>query len=577
MRKVPGREVWASLRQMVGRLWLHKTVRWSVGALLIILIATVGLQLVYPSDRTLPRARINGEAVGYQTYHELTPLLETGFTDTKVTLQAASLSSTARLGDFGAKLKTEETTRQLMDYPLWQRLLPFSLVLKSPEIRKLALELNDGRLREAADKLVSQLKSEPKNGAVVVSDSGEIEVTAAQDGVLTSSDDIVLAIKQTPLRLGDNILVLHPKITPPSVTNNMIDGVKDKLGKLLKIELAIQNSLDKAKTYRPDKKVLASWIAIGDNLELSIDQTALAGYASDVAKEQLIAAGMTTISMRDGVEQGRTSGQPGRGVDVDALADGVAKALFSSGPTQLTMNFKTVAPTIVYSYSYSSSPAALQAYVNDVSRNQNIEIAVKQLSGAGWSASSNGSKSVVAASTYKLFISLLLFDKVKAGQINWGDSIQGTDVATCLRNTIVVSANNCAEQWIAEWGRSNINTALYAKGFSKSTSFTMPDATHTSANDLQKLLIGLHERSLFASDDAERLLGHMKQQVYRQGIPAGSKGLVADKVGFLWDYLNDAAIVYHPRGTYVLVIMTQGQSWGKIAEITRQIENIMYP
>ena len=171
---------------------------------------------------------------------------------------------------------------------------------------------------------------------------------------------------------------------------------------------------------------------------------------------------------------------------------------------------------------------------------------------------------------------MLLFKKINAGEINLTDSIQGTDVTNCLRKTIVLSANECSEQWIKEWGRRNVNSKLYGMGFSTATNFAASDATHTSAADLQKLLIGLHNRSLFNSSDASHLLGLMKQQVYRRGIPAGSKGVVADKVGFLWGYLNDAAIVYHPKGTYVLVIMTNNQSWARIAEITRQIEKIMY-
>ena len=49
-----------------------------------------------------------------------------------------------------------------------------------------------------------------------------------------------------------------------------------------------------------------------------------------------------------------------------------------------------------------------------------------------------------------------------------------------------------------------------------------------------------------------------------------------DKVGFLEGYLNDAAIVTHPKGKYVMSIITKSQSWGKIAEITRKLEDIMY-
>lgn len=171
-----------------------------------------------------------------------------------------------------------------------------------------------------------------------------------------------------------------------------------------------------------------------------------------------------------------------------------------------------------------------------------------------------------------------MFNKINDGQLEWTDTTQGTTVETCLKNTIVVSANNCAEQWIKNWGGgSGVNSALRTQGFSNATSFATPDAIHTSVADLQRLLIGLNNRSLFTGADGEKLLSYMKQQVYRSGIPAGSAGTVADKVGFLWDYLNDAAIVYHPRGTYVLVVMTKGQSWAKIAEITRQLEAIMYP
>ena len=49
---------------------------------------------------------------------------------------------------------------------------------------------------------------------------------------------------------------------------------------------------------------------------------------------------------------------------------------------------------------------------------------------------------------------------------------------------------------------------------------------------------------------------------------------MADKVGFLDGLLHDAAIVYSPSGTYVLVIMTDGSSWAEIAALTRKIEEL---
>ena len=61
-------------------------------------------------------------------------------------------------------------------------------------------------------------------------------------------------------------------------------------------------------------------------------------------------------------------------------------------------------------------------------------------------------------------------------------------------------------------------------------------------------------------------------------MPTGSGASeIYDKVGFLWDYTHDTAVVRHPRGTYVVTIMTRGQSYARIAQITREIERLMYP
>ena len=72
----------------------------------------------------------------------------------------------------------------------------------------------------------------------------------------------------------------------------------------------------------------------------------------------------------------------------------------------------------------------------------------------------------------------------------------------------------------------------------------------------------------------DRLIGAMKRNIYRQGIPSGTSATVANKVGFLWNLLHDASIVYSPKGTYVLVILTDGSSWGNIAQLTRELEKL---
>lgn len=555
----------------------RRFVKWTLLAVAGVLVAVVFLQFLYPRDRSLPFATIEGKEAGNKTVDELGPLLQTAFEDTEVKLVSGQFSKNIKLRDFGASIDNAETADPLMKYEWWQRLMPFSLLWIRPEVKEVHVVFDEEQLKVAVADAAGSMKADPKNGTVGINEAGEVTVTEAEDGISVKAENLAKALKTGQYKLDGTTIPVVPDRTKPAVTNQMIQGVKDKITTVLGKQLVIKNSLDKNAEHTPDKANVASWIKIGDDLSLTLDEGKIAGYLNQVAKPQLAQAGTTKVTLVDGRETGRVNAPEGRGVSLALMTADISKALFGSGPTTVTIQFSAIAPQISYNRTYSSSQAGLQAYVAEATSAGNIEIAVQQLSGPGWGASGGAGKSVVAASTYKLFISSVLFDKINASEMGWGDPILGTNVDGCLRNTIVLSANNCPEQWLTQWGRANVNNTLYAKGFSRATTFTHPSASHTSASDLQKLLIGLEGRTLFNSSDAGKLIDLMKQQVYRKGIPAGSRGVVADKVGFLWDYLNDAAIVYHPRGTYTLVILTKGESWGKIAEITRQIESIMYP
>lgn len=548
---------------------------FGTGALVAFVIL---VQLLYPSNRSLPFASVGGKTVGYKTVAEIGAALQPTFETASAHVTAERLSVTTKLSLLGAELDADKTAAELTQYPWWQRVLPFSIFWARPQVEQLYVTFDDTQLADASASLAKKLTAESTNGTVKIDDSGTVVLTASEDGVATTAENVKKAITETKYVPSSSTVTVSAAVTKPTLTNETLEKVKAKITTAIQRTVTIKDSISGAE-YKPDSKSIAAWIAVGDDLSLSLSKDAVAAYANSVGKAQLVSAGTTKVTVVDGIEKSRTIASAGRGVNVDALTTDLTKIVLNGSGSTATMKYVTLQPTVVYDRSYTNSQAALQAYINDVTSGGNIEIAVTQLTGAGWSASSGASKSVVSASTYKLFISLLLFDKINSGQLSWSSTVAnvGTSVETCLYNTIIYSANNCAEEWISEWGRSAINSALYSKGFSSATTFTASDATHTSAADLRTLLLGLYNQTLFNSSDASRLLGLMKNQVYRSGIPAGSAGTVADKVGFLWDYLNDAAIVYHPRGTYVLVIMTKGESWGKIAEITKQIEKIMYP
>jgi beta-lactamase class A len=202
-------------------------------------------------------------------------------------------------------------------------------------------------------------------------------------------------------------------------------------------------------------------------------------------------------------------------------------------------------------------------------------VAFQELGGQNRSAAYNASHVFVTASTYKLFVAYGTLKRVDSGKWKWSDKniSAGRNLSTCFDDMIVKSDNACAEALLKKIGTTALTNEIQALGLSSST--FLHENIESTPNDLRSYLIMLQNGSLpVKATSRDRLLSAMKRNVYRQGIPAGASGTVADKVGFLWGLLHDAAIVYSPKGTYVLVIMTDGSSWANIADLTRQIESL---
>jgi hypothetical protein len=67
----------------------------------------------------------------------------------------------------------------------------------------------------------------------------------------------------------------------------------------------------------------------------------------------------------------------------------------------------------------------------------------------------------------------------------------------------------------------------------------------------------------------------MGHNIYRYAIPAGSTGHSANKLGAAGAYNHDVAIVYHPKGAYVLSVFSYGSNHAQIRELARQISAVM--
>ncbi|OYX34270.1 hypothetical protein B7Z00_05350 [Candidatus Saccharibacteria bacterium 32-50-10] len=194
-------------------------------------------------------------------------------------------------------------------------------------------------------------------------------------------------------------------------------------------------------------------------------------------------------------------------------------------------------------------------------------ISLIELDGKKRRASYNGDQQFVTASTYKLLVAYSLLKRIDAGTKDWDSN------ADCFNKMISLSDNACAEAFLENLGLSNVTKDINAIGL-KNSNFTKAGGPYATANDLALLLGMLQSGQNFSPLNRDRLISAMKGNIFRKGIPAGASGTVADKVGFMDDLLHDAAIVYSPSGTYVLVVMTQGSSWATIADLAGQIDKL---
>jgi len=555
----------------------HRVLIWVV---FFVTSAIIAAQLLYPLDRTLPLARINDTQVGWRNHDEMAKLLVDRFDRTKLKLTIGKDKSVVYpLKLAGSEPNIETMITKLSDYPLWMRYIPFSVFWQPAYVKTADVSYASTVLKEFSTARSQELSFEPTSARLAIKD-GVLVATTDKAGSQVSATQLSEALKKASLTLGKtNTIIVPAERTEAPMTMDDFAAVKVQAEAALARVMHISAN---GEVFTPPRATVASWLVIGSDEQgvptLTVDPARVAAYISEMNAKVGTPAGQTNVSIVNGRETGRTPGATGRAISQDALIPGLSDYLLRGvGSSSVEAPFVDVAPGIIYNNKYTATQDGLQAYVSDIARTRNVRISIQQLDGGHWTASARAQESTPSASTFKLFVALMLFDKMDKGEISWNDPMLDTTVSGCFDRMTIASTNPCAYQWLDTWGRSNVNAFVYDHGFSQGTSFTNPIATHTTAADLTSYMIGLQTGSLVKEPYRSRLLHSLFVHPYQDGIPTGSAGIVHDKVGFLWDYVHDTAIVQHPRGTYVMSVMTKGESYRAIADITREVERIMYP
>lgn len=528
------------------------------------------VQLAYPSSRIRPNASIEGQTVGNKTIDQATTSLQKTYQDAAVTIKLGNAQPKASYKEVGITINAKQAAKEAARYPVWQRFVPFSLFF--PSDHKVTGDFDDERIDYYAKQLAGKYSKAATNASIKVN-GDTVELVSAKPSQDFSAAAITQAIKNAELKVVTRAEV-KPTVKKAARDDKSVQKALNEAKKVINTPIVLKLSGDKITV---DKKIVASWLDFPENpstkqLELSVKQDVVRSYITTLQGKVYKAPGEVKVSLYDGQEISRTSGKTGIGLDIEDATTEIADLITQHKTEAITLKTITIPAKVTYVRDYSDTQAGLSALLGDIKKS-GMSVSVIELGNKGRSANADGDKQYVAASTYKLFVAYAVIKKIEAGQMSWTDVISnGRSAEACFEAMIVVSDNPCAKAFGDKIGWLNVQNMMHDLGL---TNTQLSGGLFTTTNDLAKYLQQLQNGSLLSASGTDRLISAMKRQVYRSGIPAGTGLTVADKVGFIDSYLHDAAIVYGPKGPYILTIMTSGSSWSAISSVSGQINEYL--
>jgi beta-lactamase class A len=529
------------------------------------------VQLAYPAGRVLPFVSVQGANLPAVTTVQASKRLDARYKNAKLTLKTEDKTFSRSYDEIGIDPDSWSTARSAARYTFAQRLIPFSSVyIMIKRDTSMRVKVDDDRLKYFAQEVQKEGFIPAVNASVSVKGS-EVNLVPAKKSKEYPAKTVDDHIRGAAFKPVTEVKVL-PEAKDPERTDNEVKSVLGDARRAVDTSLILKVGEEDIKL---EKATIGSWLDFVEDsqtkkLQLTLKTEAVTKYLDTIQSKVYKAPGTTHVQIIDGREADRSEGAPGQGVDTVKMIASLNDVLRKGEDTTLTVPIVVLTAKIVYDKQYSNSDAGLAAMLKDLAAVKGFGISVMELNGRTGGA--NGNKSFTAASTYKLFVAYAVFKQIEAGQMNWGDNVNGRTVEACFEVMIVKSDNPCATALASRIGWQKIEDMMHGIGLA---STQLSPQLLTTANDLGLFLYKLQNGSLVAPADQARLLDAMKRQIYRAGIPAGTGLAVANKVGFIDSYIHDAGIVYGPRGPYVMVIMTSGSSWSEVAAAAKQINTFL--
>ena len=531
---------------------------WGGAGLLVL------IQLLYPGSWIPPLTRLDGTQVSGKSEADIKAMVASDTysqASLKVDIEGSAKRASATVTAHEAGLQPDAATTYdaLRSYPFWQRLIPLSFVAHGVLTDHSVQVISAEKVFDEFVKSQVQACGVAAKDASVAVKNGKASLVSARDGQTCEASMVRERLLKVGLKHEGSTVKFSAKKVAPTISDRHAESaVRDaqkRIDQDIKLSVAgTTHSLDPATigsflSFAPDAK---------DEKKLAID------LDSEVVRSYL-------ATIEEKMYKAPTAKSEGRALNYSATKTALYKQIFEKGDGTVGVVTVSIPAGTAAHKLYAASVTGLQELLDDiVTAKGRYGISVRMLDGTV--TSSRGDVQYHPASTYKLYVAYGLLKGIEKGKYHWSDQATGgLTISQCFDKMIINSDNDCAVWFGNTVGWANINSEMRAIGLEHTS--TLYGQQRSTANDETLFLTKLQNGDLLQETERDRLLGVMKRQVYRSGIPAGLKGAtVADKVGFLDADLHDSALVYADKQTYALTILTTGSSWAGIADAAAQIQ-----
>ena len=562
---------------------------------LVILFETI-FQIVYPSSRLIPGTKVDGLDIGGLTKSDAATKLDKAYgaltLDIYFGKNGAAFQS-PKMSDAG--IGTDNSARvAALDYPTYLRFIPGS-IFWAPGLEKtgdIAYTYDTNKIASYTEsKVGTNCSIDPQNASLKLVDSQLQLIPSSTGGTcdITEFEQKLAQVKPDSNK-ANNVRIAIDE-TPAPVSDDMARDLAAKLNG--RLAAAMPLSVDAATDSIPGHVVLG-WLDFTavvpeqtiDNtgnqsasLQFSINTDRMKAYLDQgIASKLVIKPGVSKVSTKDFTETSRANGANGRDVNVTATAQSVTDYINSKtnkavGATQV------VGPTTIYTRSYSPTSVGFSALLAQYAQDNpgTWGLAFTELSGVTnpRHASYNGDTQLPAAGIQSLYLGYTDVIQEYNGASRPVDVIAGdTNEVDCFKQMYQDFDTGCIDGFYDFYGYATIAARGRDLGLTN-TSFAGRQ-TATTANDLQRVMVGLYKNQLGRVEGGQKILNAMRLARENEGIPTGAGKQITvihttgeDDSAAIH---NDTAIVYDSNyGEYALTVMSKGASWDSIAGLVQKV------